>query len=295
MSSEYVVIQRNPRSGAGSPRQRLIDLISTLRRNGLKVRLFRDRDRLHQWLHIPEHRERLRCLVAAGGDGTVADVFNRFPGVPLAILPSGTENLTARFLGIPKCGKKVGNMILAGRALPFDLGQLGDRRFLLLASAGVDASVVQQLHAVRHGHISRVTYFQPIWQTFRTYAYPEFRVWVDDHPEPYTARQIMIVNVPLYALGLNFAQGADASDGWLDLRLFQGKTAFQSARYLFKVFTGKHERLPEVMSLRARWVRLEADQPVPIQIDGDPAGSTPADICLLSAALTLFVPPDWKP
>ena len=148
---DHVVIQRNPRSGFGSPRKRLLDLIRTLRRAGLRVRMFRDRDRISRWLAVPGHRERLRCLVAAGGDGTVGDALSRFPGVPLAILPSGTENLAARFLGIPKCGKTVGQMILAGRTHPFDLGQIGDRRFLLLASAGVDASVIQLVHAARKG------------------------------------------------------------------------------------------------------------------------------------------------
>ena len=299
MSSQYVVIQRNPRSGSGSPRQRLLKLISELRRHGLKVRLFRDRGRLGRWLAIPEHREKLRCLVAAGGDGTVADIFNRFPGLPLAIMPSGTENLTARFLGIPKCGETVARMILGGHTHTFDLGQLeagqvGQRRFLLMASAGIDASVVQSVHEGRKGHITRASYFQPLWQTLRTYAYPEVRVWIDDHPQPYVTRHVMVVNVPIYALGLNFARDADGSDGWLDLRLFQRGSAFQNARYLFKVLSGNHERLPEVVSLRARRIRLEAATPLPLQIDGDPFGCTPAEIKLLPSALTLFVPSGWK-
>ena len=299
MSSQYVVIQRNPRSGSGSPRQRLLKLISVLRQNGLKVRLFRDRKRLRDWLTVPGHREQLRCLVAAGGDGTVADVFNRFPGLPLAVMPSGTENLAARYLGIPQCGETVARMILAGHTRTFDLGHLEtgplvDRRFLLMASAGIDASVVQLVHAAREGHITRRSYFQPLWQTLRTYGYPMLKVWIDDHPEPWLARHVMIVNVPIYALGLNFATDADGTDGWLDLRLFQRGSAFQNGRYLFKVLSGNHERLPEVVSLRARRVRLEADAPVPVQIDGDPAGCTPAVVKLLPSALTLYVPSGWN-
>lgn len=294
LSQQYVAIQRNPRSGAGSPRRHLLEFIAALRHSGVKIRMFRNRDRLRQWLDFPGHRECLRCLVAAGGDGTVADVFNRYPGVPVAVLPSGTENLTARYLGIPKCGKTAARVILEGRTHPFDLGLMGNQRFLLLASAGVDASVVKLVHEARTGHISRASYFQPLWQTLRTYAYPEIRVWVDDQPEPYMARQIMIVNLPIYALGLNFAIGANASDGWLDLRLFQSGSAFQTARYLFKVLSGKHERLPDVVSLRARRVRLETDVSVPMQIDGDPAGQTPAEINLIPSALTLYVPSGWK-
>jgi len=46
-----------------------------------------------------------------------------------------------------------------------------------------------------------------------------------------------------------------------------------------------------VKSLAARSVRLESDVPVPIQVDGDPAGWTPAEITILPAALEVFAPP----
>ena len=287
----YVVIQRNPRSGAGSPKRRLLELITELRRSGFRVRMFRHRDRLREWIEKPQHRAALKCLVAAGGDGTVADLFNRFPGVPLAVLPSGTENLLAKYLGIPKCGVTVARMIVNGESKTFDLCQMGERRFAIMASIGFDAAVVHQLHAARHGHITHFSYFQPIWQTLRTYAYPELRVWVDDAAEPVSARMAVICNLPAYALGMKFAASADGSDGSLEVRLFQRGSAFQMLRYLFKVLTGKHELLSDVISLSGRRIRLEGAATVPVQIDGDPAGTTPVEISLLPSALTLFIPP----
>lgn len=287
----FVVIQRNPRSGAGSPRRRLLELICTLRGAGFAVRMFRDRDRMRRWLENPQHRSRLCCLVAAGGDGTVADLFNHYPGVPLAILPSGTENLLARYLGIPKCGHAVGQLIVAGQTRTFDLCEMGGRRFALMASAGFDAAVVHQLHASRKGHITHLSYFQPIWRVLRTYGYPELHVWVDEATQPIPARFVVICNLPAYALKLKFAGAADGSDGRLEVRLFQRGSAFQMLRYLFKVFCGKHEQLPDVVCLSGRRIRLQAVVPVPVQTDGDPAGTTPVEISLLPAALTLFVPP----
>ena len=43
-----------------------------------------------------------RCLVAVGGDGTVSALLNEHPGVPLTVLPAGTENLVARHFGLRK-------------------------------------------------------------------------------------------------------------------------------------------------------------------------------------------------
>ena len=230
------------------------------------------------------------CIVAAGGDGTVADVVNRHPGVRIALLPLGTENLLARFLGVPRSGQAVARMIAAGHVRVLDLCQLGERRFVLMASVGFDADVIQRLHESRLGNISRLSYVQPILESVRKYTYPEIRLWVDDAPNPKLARMAVITNVPIYALGLSVARCAQGDDGVLDLRLFLRGSAFQMLRYLCNLALGRHEKLWDVESLPGRRFRIESDVPVPIQVDGDSAGWTPAEICVLPGALEVLAP-----
>jgi len=291
-AGKWVAIQRNPKSGSGAGRSLLVELVLELKRLRFRPRLFKDRARLERWLADVEVRKQLACIVAAGGDGTVADVFNRFPGVRVAILPLGTENLLARYLGIPASGKAVARMIAAGRVRVLDLCRLGERKFVLLASAGFDADVVELLHQRRRGNISRFTYLQPILESLRKYKYPEIRVWIDDAPEPASARWVAVVNVPIYALGFTLARQVRDNDGTVDVRLFRRGSAFQMAWYLCNVALGIHERLPDVKSVPARRIRIESDVPVPIQVDGDPAGWTPAEICVVPAALEVIVPGD---
>src|SRR4051812_21696082 len=81
----YVAIQRNPHAGPGQRKSQLVELVKRLHRRGLRPRMFRRRERLQQWMSSPENLAQLRCLVAAGGDGTVGDLITRYPGVPLAI------------------------------------------------------------------------------------------------------------------------------------------------------------------------------------------------------------------
>jgi YegS/Rv2252/BmrU family lipid kinase len=288
--SQWVAIQRNPRSGTGKGRDWLLDLVRELKRLGFRPRMFKNRQRMDAWLADPAVRENLACIVAAGGDGTVADVFNRHPGVRLAILPLGTENLLARFFGIPASGTKVARVIATGRVRVLDLCRLGDRRFVLMASAGFDADVISRLHHTRHGNISRLSYVQPILESVRKYEYPEIRLYVDGSPTPATARLAVIVNVPIYALGLSVARSAQGDDGMLDLRLFRQGSAFQMVRYLCNLALGIHEGLPDVESLTCHRVRIDSDVPVPIQLDGDAAGFTPAEISVLPGALEVIVP-----
>jgi diacylglycerol kinase family enzyme len=159
-----------------------------------------------------------------------------------------------------------------------------------MASVGFDADVISRLHDSRRGHISRASYVQPILESVRKYEYPEIRLWVDDAQVPLAGRLAVIVNVPIYALGLSVARGATGDDGVLDVRLFLRGSAFQMVRYLCNLALGTHEQLADVQSVRGRRVRIESDVPVPIQVDGDAAGWTPAEICVLPAALQVVVP-----
>ena len=285
-----VAILRNPRSGSGLRRHEVLELVRELKRLGFRPKLFKNRERLHDWIECAGARENLACLVAAGGDGTVADAFNRHPGTKLAILPLGTENLLARHLGIPRSGREVARLIAAGHSRTLDLCTIGKRRFSLMASVGFDADVIQRVHHARSGNISRFSYIQPILQSVRSYEYPELRLWLDDDQAPVTARLAVICNLPIYALGLAVARSARGDDGLLDVRLFRRGSAFQMVRYLCNLALGTHERLWDVESRQARRVRIEADVPVPVQTDGDAAGFTPAEICVLPSALEVITP-----
>lgn len=236
----------------------------------------------------------------------MGDLVNRFPDVPLAILPLGTENLLARHLGIPCDGRFVAELIARRWTRQFDVGLLNGRRFTLMVSAGFDADVVHRVHARRQGNIRKSNYIQPILETLRSYRYPEMRVAVDGEglsagtgvrrdesaasAGPLFGRLVVVANLPDYALGLPVAGGAVGDDGLFDLRVFQRPSAFQMFRYLYKVARRQHEELADVRVARVRTVRIDSDVPVPIQCDGDPAGWTPAEISVLPGALTLMVP-----
>lgn len=290
MQQPWVAIQRNPRSGSGPRSAVLRELIGHLRKAELKPRLFSRRERLQRYLADPDHRNGLVCIVAAGGDGTVGDVINRYPGVPIAILPLGTENLLARYLGITRSGRLVAEMIAAGKTRHIDACFAGDRRFVLMASCGIDADVLLRLNARRSGHITKRSYLQPIVESLRKYEYPEFRMYLDDDQTPLTGRLAIMMNLPVYALGLPVARSARGDDGLLDVRIFQRHSAFQMMRYFYMVAWGRHENLSDVICVKARRIRVESNQPVPVQVDGDPAGSTPVEIGIVPAAVELLAP-----
>jgi len=309
MPSEWVAIQRNPRSGSGPKARVLRELIAELKRRDLRPWMFSRRERLAQVLKNAERRAALRCIVAAGGDGTVGDVINRYPGCAMTVCPLGTENLFAKFLGIPRCGRRLAEWIALGNTRTLDVGELTSsvenshpvekgqrvpqivRRFLIVASVGFDADVVHRTHARRTGHIRKWHYVVRLLQSLRRYRYPRLRIHVTDDGEPRNAVLAVASNLPAYAMQLPVASSSVGDDGLLDVRLFEWASRWNMLRYFWTVWRGRHETLPDVHAFRTTSLRIDSDVSAPIQIDGDPAGFTPAAIRVLPGALTVLVPP----
>lgn len=287
----WIAIQRNRSSGSGARAALLHELIIELKRTGYRTRLFASRTRFDAFVTRIDRCSRICCAVAAGGDGTVADLVNRHPGLPVAILPLGTENLLAKYLGIRPSGRQVAEMIVAGQKRCLDLGRAGERTFLLMASVGFDADVVRRLASRRRGNITHFSYIQPILESLRTYKHPEFRIQAEGSEHIFTAREALFVNLPAYAFGLSFAAAARGDDGRLDARLFQHGSRLHIMRYVMHVLRNSHEALSDVVSVSGRRFRIESDEPAPVQVDGDVAGWTPLDVSVLPGALTVLVPP----
>lgn len=290
MRSPWVAIQRNPRSGSGRRRRQLVELCTALRSHGLVPRLFSDRDKFDQRVSDPEARETLVAIVAAGGDGTVGDLVNRHSELPLAVMPMGTENLLARYLGIECSGVRVAEIIAGRHTRQIDLGRAATRLFTLVASCGIDADIAHRVDQRRGGHITHLTYLQPIWSALRKYEYHVLRAYVDDASEPLEGTEIMVSNLPAYGLKLKVGATAVENDGKFTVTVFQRGSAFQMIRYFYKLARGTHERADDVQVVTASRVRVEADVEVPVQIDGDPAGVTPVVLECLPGALEVCVP-----
>lgn len=290
MNLPWVAIQRNPISGTGTRASLIIDLIRYLKQKGIRPRLFSNRERMQELLRVRSQENPPVCVVAAGGDGTVQDLINRYPDQRIAILPLGTENLMARYLGIPRSGVFVGEMISRGATREIDLCQMQQQRFILMASVGFDAAVVADLTEFRKGNISHLSYLKPLWRTIRSYPYEPLLISTDQGSEEITAYHAIVVNIPAYGLKLNFSPTANDADGLLDVILFKKKGLLSTLKYLYQIVRGSHLNSPDVQRIQANRIQIRSARPVPVQTDGDATGLTPLEITVLPRAGRFIVP-----
>jgi diacylglycerol kinase family enzyme len=287
----------NPRAGARSRHQHVLAIQEALERRGFRVAVTTDLTALRQMTAEDQKTGDLRAVLAIGGDGTASVVRNYVPlEVPLVNVPMGTENLLGRFLGQFTSPEAVCSTIEEGVVLPLDLGRVGDKVFLLMISVGFDAEVIRSLHENRRGNIRRTAYFMPTLQAIRGYTYPPMQVYFErgdgSSPPPHLCRWLFGFNLPLYALGLPIAPDAVATDGLLDVCMFERGAMWSIARYLWHVVQKSHHTLPDASLCRSHRFRIEPTTTASIayQLDGDYGGTLPIVVDVLPGELKVLAP-----
>jgi diacylglycerol kinase (ATP) len=300
-SRRIVLVSVNPRAGYRDRSAAVEELRAALAGHGFATEQYTDIAALKARAAELHVAEQLRAVVAAGGDGTIALLANNTPqGAPLAVLPLGTENLLAKHLGLVADPIAVAQVIADGFTYSFDMGDAGGRLFSLMAGCGFDAEVVRRLHIERKGNIHHLSYVKPIVEAIRTYEYPELRVRYalaeagnDDLTEELTARWVFVVNVPRYAGGLNIAPGATGDDGLLDVCTFREGSLWSGLLYLGGIMLGQQESMQDYTHIRTRRLTIESSTSAPFQLDGDPGGLLPVEICVRPGRLTMLVTHEW--
>lgn len=240
----------------------------------------------------------ISVVIAAGGDGTINEVIQALAGseTALGVLPVGTVNVWAREMGIPLEIAKAREILVSGQTRRIDLGRVNGRYFLLMVGIGFDGEVI---HAVEHkplkrlgvlGYVLATLWFGP--------GYAGFPLTLSvDETEPVRTRalQIIVGNTRLYGGAFKFTWLARCDDGLLDLCVVH-KRGPLGRLLVLRDFVLRHER-------RKLWVRyntckkivIETKSPVAIQVDGDPAGYTPATLDIVPGTLKVIVPRDVSP
>ena len=295
--ADRILILHNPKAGARDADGDVQRLAKLLRQQGYEVEVFTDLAPAAQQANRLFDEGRLHALVGVGGDGTAAELVNRTKeGTPLTWLPRGNSNLLARYLNLDSTPDSLAATIVQGSLINLDAGRAAGRIFLLMASCGLDAEVVERVHNRRTGHLSSRTYFKPLWEALRTYEYPELRVYCDEAMDNgvgapcLTARWFSVFNLPCYGGGLRFAPHAVGNDGQLDLCGLRREGFWRFLGYVVAVYLRRHQHMTDWISRRVRRVRIVSDVPVPYQLDGDPGGWLPLDIEVLPNRLTMLVP-----
>ncbi len=289
-----LAILLNPLAGRGQGR----DLVAGLHRRLLDaggsctIAVCTDRDHLRECAlrHVGEGR----VLAIGGGDGTIHAALSALPPgweTPLLLLPLGTENLLATHLGIRPDVEIIWRTLVAGRTAPFDVALANGRPVATVIGVGFDAQVVHRVAAERRGHITHMSYFWPIWRTFWESRFPPVRVTADGELLCDEPALVFVGNISRYAAGLRILRRARWDDGLLDLCIIRCRNQAALLERAVVTLMNRHIQRQWTTYKQVGSVCIESGEPLPVQCDGEAAGTLPLRVEVAPAAVRLLVPP----
>jgi diacylglycerol kinase family enzyme len=192
-------------------------------------------------------------------------------------------------LGLPRHPGQTAGLVETGVVRRLDMGTLGQRRFLALASAGFDAMVTQDLCTRRRGVLGFTGYIPPIVRMMCRYRAPHLEVCVDAGP-PCRGAMVVVSNVRNYGGLFRVTDRARCDSGHLDVCVLHRGAIPNLCAYALSALRRGLSHRRDVTYLTGRTVRIESGDAVPIEVDGDFVQTTPAEIGLQPALVPMVVP-----
>lgn len=254
-------------------------------------------------------RDGHRLVLAAGGDGTVREVViglmrAREDGVTqlpaLLIVPLGTGNDLARTFGLPDDPADVVPLIDDGERVPLDV-----MRWKLTSDTGEASGWASNVIAGGFSaklHQSLTPEIKHAWGPFAYLragaATPEgldphdLSISIDGgRPQKLLALNAIIANAQFAGGGIAVAPQANPGDGLLDLVVISpGEDGFDLAGLAASILAGDILEHELTIKVPGKHFILEADPPMPFNVDGDRVGAGRLEVEVIPNALTMVRP-----
>lgn len=281
----------NPRAGGGRGARLLPRIRAALRGLGLPHRVAPTTSLDHARQLAAETLETGEVAAALGGDGLVAAVGGalRGTGGVLGVLPGGRGNDFARKLGVGTDPVRACSVLAHGHERRVDLGLVGERPFLGIASAGLDSDVNAVASATRLP-LGGGVYAYGVLRALARWRPARWEVSVDGTARAFTGYSVGVANSGVYGGGMRLVPHASLDDGLLDVVLIADMPRPRALVNLGRVFRATHLHEPALTLLRGHEVTFAADRPFAAWADGDPIAALPTTVRVAARALTVLAP-----
>lgn len=240
-------------------------------------------------------------IIAAGGDGTVRAVCEvaARSGIAVGVLPHGTGNLLARNLDVPVNTRDALDVVFAGQDRAVDVatitiedgpedgpecgpedGQENDTEngtqtsFLVMAGLGMDAMIMTGVNEDLKKKVGYLAYFV---SGVKAITFPRTRVEItidDQEPQKFRARTVVVGNVGFLQGGIPLLPDAQIDDGLLDVVVVAPERFLGWLSIVARVVTRRKSNDKRLTRMAGSRVHIRAEKPLPMQLDGDPAGES---------------------
>ncbi|MCL2350496.1 MAG: YegS/Rv2252/BmrU family lipid kinase [Defluviitaleaceae bacterium] len=288
----------NPLSGDRMFKENLDAYIAALQGVGYVVHLFR----LDENVIFNDMLGELGgydALAVSGGDGTVNAVISAMLRndikTPLAIIPSGTANDFAAFLGLAKDPEALAASLYYENRIWADVGQVNDRYFINVCGAGLFTNVSQRVNENLKTTLGKLAYYLKSLEEIPSFQPLPVRITTSD--------QMLELDIFLF-LALNttgtggfgkLAPKAHISDGLLDFVIVKSCSIMDLGKLFIKILRQQDFLSdPNILYFQDNFVKIQLLEHKPkydiSDVDGEYGPKLPLTIQAIPKKIPLIIP-----
>lgn len=282
----------NPYSGENAILSELDKVIMIHQRYGYSIvpyRINKDEDVSEAFNDV--YNNKYEYVLIAGGDGTVDSVVNAMAKVgvslPIGILPVGTANDFAKFLGISNNIEKVCEQILTSQPKSVDLGSINEKYFVNVASTGLFTDVSQKTDVNLKNTIGKLAYYLKGLEELPNFRRLKVKIESSEYNFEGEMYFILIFNGQT-AGNFKLATKASCMDGMLDVIVFKAIPVIELIPLFIRVLKGEHLDNDNVIYFKTNNVIVECDEDIVTDIDGEKGPDFPLNIKCIEGGLKVL-------
>lgn len=232
-------------------------------------------------------------ILGAGGDGTINQIINIMKkknlDIPLAILPVGTANDFAKYIGMPADIGSACDKILAGKIQEIDLGKANDKYFINVFSFGLFTDVSHKTPTHLKNTIGKLAYYLNGIKELPSFKKLDIRVTSDEFFYEGNALIFFTFNGRT-AGNINISYKSEINDGLLDVIIVKGENIRSTLSSLLAFLKLEHlEKPKDIIHFTTSDFTVEySDSSLESDIDGELGPTSPIHISCIENGLKMI-------
>lgn len=281
----------NPYSGEGAILKEIDKIIDMHQKKGYTIIPYRIERGVDIKEAFKDIDESYKYILIAGGDGTIDSVVNAMKQegieLPIGILPVGTANDFARFLGMTNNIDNDIEKILNSQPMKIDIGHVNDKYFVNVLSTGLFTDVSQKTDTNLKNTLGKLAYYiKGIEQL------PKFRsldVKITANGKIYdTPMYLILVFNGQTAGGFKIALDAKVDDGLLDVFILKSCHIAEFIHVFLKLMMGEHMDDPRVEYVKTKELLIESTEGIVTDIDGEKGPDFPLRVSCIKDGIEVL-------
>ncbi|MFW5736133.1 MAG: YegS/Rv2252/BmrU family lipid kinase [Halanaerobium sp.] len=295
MLTKKVKLIYNPAAGDKSFNSYLDKFLKQFQAAGFKVDIYRSMKAGDFGEGLENIDQSYQAVIVAGGDGSASEMVDlmqkRKIDLPLGIVPAGTANDFASFLGMTQNIENSVKRILDWNIKEIDVGKVNDRYFLNVCVGGIISQIAHGTETEMKNRLGKVAYYLQGLRELPNIKSMQLEIETSQKTIEGDFLGFFIFNSKDAGGFKNIAKLASIDDGLFDLLAVKTGNILKLSSAAADLFNGKEIRNENLIYLQDSYFKItmkNTNKEIFCDIDGEKGPAFPLEIELIPSAQKIF-------